>query len=124
MIRDVAYKRRKAVKKEVRLVDSNKMEPEITEKGSKIKRVITKTRDGSNNITFSISIIAGGIDILESFESDAVYFMLEGKSTIEWNGKSGELRDGMAIYIPKGTEIRYRADEDHKLISIFSPARI
>jgi quercetin dioxygenase-like cupin family protein len=110
--------------KEVKIVDSNTMEPETTKTGSRIKRLITKAKDGSDKITFSIGIIAGGIDVIESFESDAVYYMIEGKSTIEWSGKSTELSDGMAIYIPAGTEMRYRAEKDHKLISVFSPARI
>lgn len=112
------------MKKEIKVVDSNKMEPEITKTGSRIKRLITKAKDGSDKITFSIGIIAGGIDVVESFESDAIYYMVEGKCTIEWDGNSAELSDGMVIYIPAGTEVRYRAEKDHKLISIFSPARI
>jgi mannose-6-phosphate isomerase-like protein (cupin superfamily) len=112
------------MEKEVKVVDSNTMEPETTKTGSRIKRLITKAKDGSDNITFSIGIIAGGIDIIESFESDAVYYMIEGKSTIEWDSNSAELTEGVVIYIPARTEIRYRAEKDHKLISIFSPARI
>ena len=112
------------MKKEVKVVDSNTMESEITKTGSRIKRLITKKKDGSDKITFSIGIIAGGIDVLESFESDTVYYMLEGKCTIEWEGNSVELSDGMVIYIPSGTKVRYRAAKDHKLISVFSPARV
>ena len=112
------------MKKEVKVVDSNKMEPIIGKTGSRLKRIITKEREGSDKITFSVSTIAGGIDIKELFQSDAVHYMVEGKSTIEWDGNKVELTDGMAIYIPAGTEIRYRAEKDHKVISVWSPAII
>jgi len=112
------------MKKEIKIIDSNKMDPEITKTGSRIKRLITKTKDGSEKITFSVGIIAGGIDVRESFESDVVYYILEGRCVIEWDGNSAELTDGMVIYIPSGIEIRYRAEKDHKLISVFSPARV
>jgi mannose-6-phosphate isomerase-like protein (cupin superfamily) len=112
------------MEKRVKVVNSNTMEAETTKTGSRIKRLITKAKDGSDKITFSIGIIAGGIDVIESFESDTVYYMIEGKSIIEWDGNSVELTDGIAIYIPAGTKIRYRAGKDHKLISVFSPARI
>jgi hypothetical protein len=61
------------LQKEIVVVDSNKMEPEITKTGSRIKRLITKARDGSDKITFSLGIIAGGIDVIESCGWGNVY---------------------------------------------------
>ena len=110
------------MKKEVRVVDGNKMVATISKVGSRRKVLISRAKDGSENISFKVGIVAAGIDIKESFESDTVHYMLKGKATIEWGGNEIEFTDGMAIYMPAGSEIRYRAEEETDVISVWSPA--
>ena len=110
------------MKKEIKIVDGNKMEPMPSQIGSRRKVIISKEKDGSEKMSFKVGIIGAGIDIRESFESDVVHYMLKGKATIEWDGKEIEFTDGMAIYMPAGSEIRYRAEEETDVISVWSPA--
>jgi mannose-6-phosphate isomerase-like protein (cupin superfamily) len=106
--------------KEVKVVDATKISHDV----GKRPNVITKGREGSDKITFKVGTLNGGIDVVESFPSDAVHYMLKGKASIEWEGNQVELTEGMAIFIPAGTKFRYRAEKDHKLLSAYSPAII
>ena len=110
------------MKKEVKLVDGSTIQPMPSQIGSKRKSLISKEKDGSDHMSFKVGVIGAGIDIKETFESDVIHYMVKGKAHIQWNGREMELTDGMAIYIPSGIEIRYRAEEETDVISIWSPA--
>ena len=112
------------MKKEIKIVDANLMKGELRKTGSRVKRVITKSKEGSDKITFSIFDVAPGVDLREVSDSDVIKYLLEGKCTIEWNGKNIELTPGMAIFIPAGTETRYQGESEHKIITIASPATL
>jgi len=118
----IIQRRDKIMKKEIKIVDGNKMEAIVSKVGSRRKVLISKAKDGSKNMSFKVGIVASGIDIRESFESDTVHYMLKGKAIIEWDGNEIEFTDGMAIYMPAGSEIRYRAEEETDVISVWSPA--
>jgi mannose-6-phosphate isomerase-like protein (cupin superfamily) len=105
------------MEKQVKVVKSKDVEPEkpITEKGagSRVRRLITKRREGSDNIMLGVSI---GDPFQEEIswsypDTDEVYFMVSGEKTLFWEdpkGKKGEVRivAGDAVYLPAGFKYR------------------
>lgn len=104
--------------KQVKVVKFSEVEPAkpITQKGagSRVRRLITKQREGSENIMLGVSI---GDPYQEEIswsypDTDEVYFMVSGEKTLFWespNGEKGEVKivAGDAVYLP--AKIKYRS---------------
>ena len=110
------------MQKEIKVVDTNLMEGELRPTGSRVKRVITKKKDGSANIELSLFDVVPGVNLKEKNDFDVIKYVLEGKCIIECNGEKIELTQGIAIYIPAGVETIYRSESEHRIITIVSPA--
>jgi mannose-6-phosphate isomerase-like protein (cupin superfamily) len=52
-------------------------------------------------------------------EDDEVYFVLEGRGTLEVEGERVELREGHAVFVPAGAEHRFVGYEQLSVLVLF-----
>lgn len=89
--------------------------------GFKVKRLITKRREGSDKLTLGLCFIepkARGYRW--SFrERDEVYYVLKGSVRLKWNLESVVLKEGDAAYLPAGYEYELENLTDSEVIIVY-----
>jgi mannose-6-phosphate isomerase-like protein (cupin superfamily) len=68
-------------------------------------------------------LVAPEPDRQQPHEDDEVYVVLEGSGTLEVDGKSVELREGHAVFVPAGAEHRFLGYEHLSVLVMFERAR-
>ena len=68
-------------------------------------------------------LVAPEPDRQQPHEDDEVYVLLEGRSTLEVEGKQVELRQDHAVFVPAGAEHRFVGYEQLSVLVIFEKAR-
>ncbi len=110
--------------KGIKLVDLKKMTPARLETRLRYD-VITKEKDGSEHMSFHVTVADPGRSGKTKYEIDEVVYILEGKLTLSWDGKTIDILPGMIAFIPAGQEFSFRyGDTPTKGISVFSPPRL
>jgi mannose-6-phosphate isomerase-like protein (cupin superfamily) len=64
-------------------------------------------------------LVAPEPDRQQPHEDDEVYVVLEGAGTLEVEGRSVELREGHAVFVPAGAEHRFVGYEQLSVLVIF-----
>src|SRR5256714_13286663 len=64
-------------------------------------------------------LVAPEPDRQQPHEDDEVYVVLEGRGTLEVEGKAVELREGHAVFVPAGAEHRFAGYEQLSLLVLF-----
>jgi mannose-6-phosphate isomerase-like protein (cupin superfamily) len=109
--------------KEVKIVNMKDIEPKVVARGVRVKRLITKRREGSDRIMLGIGWgDPASEEVWRYSVKDEVYFVLRGGLTLFWSDNTSELRDGDAVYLPAG--IKYRLvyhKKDNFIIYALSP---
>lgn len=103
------------MKKQVKVVRVMDIEPlPLAKRGPRVRRAITKERDGSDKIMLGLSISEPfGDEINWRYaDTDEVYYMVSGEKTLWWedqDGNTGEVKiaAGDAAFLPAG--IKYRS---------------
>lgn len=65
-------------------------------------------------------LVAPEPDRQQPHEDDEVYVVLEGRGTLEIEGKTIELREGQAAFVPAGAEHRFVGYENLSVLVIFA----
>ena len=68
-------------------------------------------------------LVAPEPDRQQPHEDDEVYVVLEGRGALEVDGKSIELQEGHAVFVPAGAEHRFVGYEQLSVLVIFERAR-
>jgi mannose-6-phosphate isomerase-like protein (cupin superfamily) len=68
-------------------------------------------------------LVAPEPDRQQPHEDDEVYYVLEGRGTLEVEGEAHELEEGQAIFVPAGAEHRFTGYEDLRLLVVFERPR-
>ncbi len=117
------------VKKAVRVVNVNDVEaviPLMCEvEGFKVKRLITKRREGSDRLTLGLCFVAPRAKGYRwSFkENDEVYYVLKGSLKLSWDASSVTIKEGDAVYLPAGNEYELEnlSDDDAVIVYVLTP---
>jgi mannose-6-phosphate isomerase-like protein (cupin superfamily) len=64
-------------------------------------------------------LVAPEPDRQQPHEDDEVYVVLEGSGTLEIEGKSVDLREGHAVFVPAGAEHRFVGYEQLSVLVLF-----
>ena len=64
-------------------------------------------------------LVAPEPDRQQPHADDEVYVVLEGRGTLDVEGKAVELREGHAVFVPAGAEHRFTGYEQLSLLVIF-----
>lgn len=97
---------------------------ETTVKGIKVKRLVTKKRVGSENLTLGITYLdAGSKGYKWTFgKNDEVYYILKGKITLHYGDRTIDAQEGDAVFLPSG--VSYQLDngtEKAMLVYVLTP---
>ncbi len=65
-------------------------------------------------------LVAPEADRQQPHEFDEVYLVLEGTGVLEVEGRTAELREGQALFVPAGAEHRFTAYEHLSLLVVFN----
>lgn len=68
-------------------------------------------------------LVAPEPDRQQPHRDDEVYVVLEGSGTLDVEGKTVELREGHAVFVPAGAEHRFSGYEQLCVLVIFERAR-
>ncbi|HEX5450212.1 MAG TPA: cupin domain-containing protein [Gaiellaceae bacterium] len=68
-------------------------------------------------------LVAPEPDRQQPHEDDEIYIVLEGTGTLDVAGKSVELREGHAVFVPAGVEHRFSGYEQLSVLVIFERRR-
>ncbi|MCS7109094.1 MAG: cupin domain-containing protein [Sulfolobales archaeon] len=96
--------------KSVRVVNVNDVEavvPLMCDVGGfRVKRLITKRREGSDKLTLGLCFIEPNARGYRwTFKDrDEVYYVLRGNVRLKWGESSAVLKEGDAVYLPAGYE--------------------
>lgn len=97
--------------KVVRTEDVPRVTPfQCTVHGFKVRRLITKKRLGSENLTLGISYVDPGCKGYRwTFkDNDEVYYILKGKITLHYGDRKVDAQEGDAVLLPSG--VNYELD--------------
>ncbi len=91
-------------KKSAKVVNVRDIESVTLSDSIRVRRLITKGREGSDKIMFGVVFVEPGNKPLKwKYEvEDEVYFILKGEVTIYCNNKKIKVKEGDAIYLPAG----------------------
>ncbi|MEM0505492.1 MAG: cupin domain-containing protein [Sulfolobales archaeon] len=111
--------------KSVKVVNVNDVEAVIPlmcdVSGFKVKRLITRRREGSDKLTLGLCFIepkARGYRW--SFkEKDEVYYVLRGSVRLRWDSASTVLKEGDAAYLPAGYEYELENLTDSEAVIVY-----
>lgn len=65
-------------------------------------------------------LVAPEPDRQQPHEDDELYVVLEGRGTLEVEGRSAELEEGQALFVEAGAEHRFTGYEGLSLLVVFS----
>jgi mannose-6-phosphate isomerase-like protein (cupin superfamily) len=68
-------------------------------------------------------LVAPEPDRQQPHEDDEVYYVLEGRGTLDVEGETVELEEGHAVFVPAHAEHRFRAYELLSLLVVFERKR-
>lgn len=68
-------------------------------------------------------LVAPEPDRQQPHEDDEVYYVLEGRGTLDVEGETVELREGHAVFVPAHAEHRFSAYELLSLLVVFERQR-
>lgn len=68
-------------------------------------------------------LVAPEPDRQQPHDDDEIYVVLEGSGTLDVAGKSVELREGHAVFVPAGVEHRFSGYEQLSVLVIFERRR-
>ena len=68
-------------------------------------------------------LVAPEPDCQSPHEDDEVYVVLEGRGTLEVEGKQVELREGHAVFVPAGAEHKFVGYEQLSVLVLFEKWR-
>lgn len=114
--------------KQVKVVKENEVNPVSFGKGHKLRRLITKKRDGSDKIMLGISRMEPGFEYIWTSggpgePEDELYYMIRGSIELFYDDKKVEAKEGEAVYLPAG--YRYRSvvssDEPAEIVYALTP---
>jgi mannose-6-phosphate isomerase-like protein (cupin superfamily) len=78
----------------------------------------------SNGLELGVYVlVAPEPDRQQPHEDDEVYVVLEGRGALEVEGKSIDLQEGHAVFVPAGAEHRFVGYEQLSVLVIFERAR-
>ncbi|MGE0798804.1 MAG: ectoine synthase [Lautropia sp.] len=90
------------------------------------RRLVTKKKDGSANMSFHVNVIKGGVPRTDDVvypDQDEINYMIKGKGVIICNGERHPVSEGMIWNIPAGQRYGLENDDEVVIISVFSPPR-
>jgi mannose-6-phosphate isomerase-like protein (cupin superfamily) len=64
-------------------------------------------------------LVAPEPDRQQPHEDDEVYVVIEGRGTLDVEGKAVELREGNAVFVPAGAEHRFSGYEQLSVLVLF-----
>src|SRR5579862_9512115 len=64
-------------------------------------------------------LVAPEPDRQQPHEDDEIYIVLEGRGTLEIDGKSVDLREGHAVFVPAGADHRFVGYEQLSVLVLF-----
>ena len=64
-------------------------------------------------------LVAPEPDRQQPHEDDEVYVVIEGRGTLEVEGKAVDLREGNAVFVPAGAEHRFSGYEQLSVLVLF-----
>ena len=67
-------------------------------------------------------LVAPEADRQQPHEFDEVYLVLEGTGVLEVEGRTADLREGQALFVPAGADHRFTAYEHLSLLVVFNGA--
>jgi mannose-6-phosphate isomerase-like protein (cupin superfamily) len=67
-------------------------------------------------------LVAPEPDRQQPHEFDEVYLVLEGTGVLEVEGKTADLHEGQALFVPAGADHRFTAYEQLSLLVVFNGA--
>jgi mannose-6-phosphate isomerase-like protein (cupin superfamily) len=116
-------------RKEVKVVNVNDVKAVIPlmcdVEGFKVKRLITKSREGSDKLMLGICYVGPRARGYRwSFtDKDEVYYVLKGKLRLKWDGNVVEFSEGDAVYLPAGYayELENLSDEEAVIVYVLTP---
>jgi mannose-6-phosphate isomerase-like protein (cupin superfamily) len=90
--------------RELKVTNIGERDSEALNSVTRVKRLITKSREGSQNLMLGICFIDPGGEPFEfSYpDKDEVYYMLTGKIIVHWDGNKTEVKAGDAVFFPAG----------------------
>jgi mannose-6-phosphate isomerase-like protein (cupin superfamily) len=68
-------------------------------------------------------LVAPEPDRQQPHEDDEVYYVLEGRGTLDVEGETAELQEGHAVFVPAHAEHRFSAYELLSLLVVFERKR-
>jgi mannose-6-phosphate isomerase-like protein (cupin superfamily) len=68
-------------------------------------------------------LVAPEPDRQQPHEDDELYVVLEGRGTLEVEGRSFDVTPGSAIFVPAGAEHRFTGYEDLSVLVVFTKQR-
>ena len=86
------------------------------------RRLVTKWRENSGRMSLSVATVGKRFTGKTTYDKeDEILYLLEGNGKILWKGGEAEMKKGMAVFIPVGTEYQIQARETITLVAILSP---
>jgi mannose-6-phosphate isomerase-like protein (cupin superfamily) len=68
-------------------------------------------------------LVSPEADRQQPHEDDEVYYVLEGRGTLDVEGETAELEEGHAVFVPAHAEHRFTAHEALSLLVVFERKR-
>jgi len=99
---------KKEVEKKPKIVNINEVEGIQLTPYDRVRRLITKSREGSEKLMLGVSFIDPSNEPYSwsYVENDEVYFVVRGKLKIQWNDKEATAGEGDAVFLPAGWKYR------------------
>jgi putative monooxygenase len=98
---------------------------ETTTQGIKVRRLITKKRVGSGNLTLGITYLDLGTKGYRwTFaNNDEVYYVLKGKIRLHYGNRKVDAQEGDAVFLPSGVayELDNAGTEKAMLVYVLNP---
>ena len=108
------------------VVKSGSIKAKVLEKGVNSVRLITGPKDASDRFMMSLLTVEPGASSEGIYEDkDEALYILQGRLSLEWDGKAEVVGPGDAVFIPMGQrwDMENKEEVAVKLIAIISPSK-
>lgn len=113
------------MKKEPKIVNINEAEGIQLTPYDRVRRLITKGREGSEKLMLGVSFMdpTNKPYSWSYSENDEVYFVVRGRLKLQWNDKEAIAEEGDAVFLPAGWKYRVRNPgvEPTMIVYVLSP---
>jgi ethanolamine utilization protein EutQ (cupin superfamily) len=113
------------MKKQVKVVRENEVNPVSFGRGHELRRLITKKREGSDKIMLGISRMEPGFEYIWTSgglgePEDEIYYMVQGRIELFCEDKKVEAKEGEAVYLPAGHRYRSVVSSDGPAVIVYA----